>query len=372
VKDIALPALLLAAAVLLDFLTLRHRPAIFELFYRWWFRLSEANLTMVGERGVRGFSNLVDRVFGPKILSMRSVLRGALFVFGSTLAVSSLSNFGAGPVGYQVTTILITTILISAGALIPGIVNFEGARVLIHILSKRVTFTRIVLFGLASFVLAEITVIFGYASLGLFMASLVKLGYSHQLALADAVPVSGILLLLALGLMSTYLAVAVLPAICCILAWTWFVILYLSSKFALLVRYFLADRIEQEWKAPFTAIAVVIASSVTIATWLSNFIDLRQAVLSATNTQTNLNIRAVYYGTRVGASTIIKFSDNRPEVAKYYTEWGTGFLSFFRNGIPTPADVGAMLPAHLLNLARQWNSRIDARDQSEEDKQPNK
>ena len=245
-KDIALPALLLAAAVLLDFLTLRHRPAIFELFYRWWFRLSEANLTMVGERGVRGFSNLVDRVFGPKILSMRSVLRGALFVFGSTLAVSSLSNFGAGPVGYQVTTILITTILISAGALIPGIVNFEGARVLIHILSKRVTFTRIVLFGLASFVLAEITVIFGYASLGLFMASLVKLGYSHQLALADAVPVSGILLLLALGLMSTYLAVAVLPAICCILAWTWFVILYLSSKFALLVRYFLADRIEQE------------------------------------------------------------------------------------------------------------------------------
>jgi hypothetical protein len=363
VKDIALPGLLLAGAVLLDFLTLRHRPAIFELFYQWWLRLSKANLTMVGERGVRGFSNFVDRVFGPKILSIRSVFQGALFVFGATLAVSSLWNSAAGSVRYPV-----TTILISAGALIPAIVNFEGARVLIHVLSKRVTFARVVLFGLASFVLAEITVIFGYVSLGLFAASLVKLGYSHQLALADAVPVSGILLVIGLGFMPSFLAVAVLPAVCCILAWTGFVILYLSSRFALLVRHFLADRIEQEWKAPFTSIAVVIAASVTVATWLSNFIDLRQAVLSATNTQTNLGDRAVFYGTRFGTSTIINLSDNKPELAKYYSEWAREFRSFLRKGMPTPTDAEAMLRVHLPNLARQWNSRIDVRGQSEEDK----
>jgi hypothetical protein len=363
VKNIALPALILAIAALLDFLTIKQRLAIFERFYRWWLKLSEMNLNTVGERGVRGFSNLIDRVFGPKVLSTRSVFHGTLFVFGSILAFSSLSAFAAGSAGNGV-----TTILISAGALVPGMVNFEGARLLIHILSKRATFARVLLFGLASFFLAEVTVILGYASLGLFTAFFIKLGYSHHLALADAVPVSFVLLVLGLGLMLTYLRVAVFPAICCILVWTTLVVLYLSSEFALWVRYFLADRIEQKWKAPFTAIGVVIAAFVTVATRLSNFVDVREIALSATRTQTNLDGLSVLYGAAFGSSTIIRLSDNKSDVAKYYNEWANGLKSFSGKGIPTPDEVGAMLRVHLPNLARQWNSRTDARGQQEEDR----
>jgi hypothetical protein len=359
VNAISLPALVLAAAVVLDFLTLRYRPAIFERFYRWWLRLSEMNLNTVGERGVRWFSDLIDRVFGRKVLSARSVSYGTLFVFGSILAVS----FATGSPGN-----LGIAILISAGALVPGLINFEGARLLIHILSKRATFARVLLFGLASFFLAEITVILGYASLGLLTAFLVKLGYSHHLAVADAVPVLGILLVLGHGLTSDFLIVAVFPAICCILVWTTLVVLYLSAELALRVRHFLANRIEQKWDAPFMAIGAVIAGFVTLGTCLSNVVDVKEIALFAIRTQSTLDNQSGRYGATFGTWTMIRLSDNKSDVAKYYNECGKGLKSFLRNGIPTPAEIGGLLRAHLPNLARQWNKRTDTRRQHEADR----
>jgi hypothetical protein len=352
VKDITLPALILAVGVVLDFLTVRHRPAIFEGFYQWWFKLSAMNFNTVGERGVCWFSrNVIDRVFGSKVLTIRSLLLGSLFVFGSMLAVNSLPNLAAGSASN-----LAATVLIFAGALLPGILNFVGARLLIHILCRRVTFMRVLLFGLASFVVAEFTVVIGYLSLGLLTAVLVKLGYSHHLALVDAVPVSAILLLVSLGLILVYLPTAILPAICCLLIWIIFVLLYASSAFALWVRHFLADRIEQKWEAPFTAIGAIIAAFATIAIWTSTLVNAFQVTQIAAQTQRNCDAKLAYLGSSLGTSIAIESSNNKQQVAKYYNDWAEGLRGFFRNGIPTPVQVGELLRLHLPNLARQWNS----------------
>lgn len=119
---VTLVALLLACGVTLDFVTLKHRPVIFEHFYDWWRKLSDLNLEAAANSGVRWFSDRVDHVFGVKIISVRSMARGAFFVLIVAMLVTGYFLVPLdGTVPAKVAIVLASAVLV----LIPGWITFQ-------------------------------------------------------------------------------------------------------------------------------------------------------------------------------------------------------------------------------------------------------
>jgi hypothetical protein len=356
---VKLGVLLLAVGVILDFATIRHRPIIFERFYIWWCKLSSLNLKEAGTRGVMWFTNMVDRVFGREVFSVRSIGGAILFVWVLTITLTVVV-IGRAKIGLVGT--VISALIIGPLVLIPGFINFQGSRLLLRALQRRIRFPRVLLFGLVSGVLVEATASFCYACLGAVGALLVKISFDHHLALVDAVPVSGLLILLALGLVLAYLPIAILPGLCCLAAWITFVLVYGSSKLATWIQYFLKERVEQKWEAPFTIVSGVCAAFITMVGLLWNLMDPAAITTTAAKAQAIVSSTAIRQGASGGTYVLIRFSPYKRELALYYQEWAKRIILFGTSGLPTPEQFKAILIDHLPKLESQWRNAQEHAD----------
>jgi hypothetical protein len=351
---VKLGMLLLAVGVILDFTTLQHRPVIFERFYAWWCKLSSLKLQEAGNRGVIWFARLVDRIFGAKVFSLQAIGGAILFVWAFTMVVTLVFIGGRARIGFVGT--IISAAVIGPLVLVPGVINFQGSRLLLHALQRRVTFVRVLLFGLVSGALVEATACLCYAFVGALGALFVKISFDHHLALVDVVPVSRLLLLLAFGLVLAYLPIAILPGLCCLVAWISFVLIYVSSKIATWIQYFLKERVEQKWEAPFTIISGVCAAFITIVGLIWNFSDPVAITKATLTAEAAVTTRAVGQGASGGTYVLIGISSNKKELAAYYVEWAKGFMIAGNGGIPTRDQFKAILLQHFPKLEEQWRS----------------
>lgn len=345
-----LAAVLLALGVALDFVTTNRRPAIYERFYSWWCRLAALNLAAAGDKGVLWFTTLVDRIFGKKVLSSRGLFTSILFTVAATMTVS-VGNFG-GPMALRQKMIL--GAVVYPMIIIPIFLNLQITRIALHRLQRRVTFSRVLLFGILNGLLVEVTVFACYGLLGAFAASMGRIAFDHNLAMADIGPVSAVLLLLSIALAGRYLLAAVLPALCCMVAWITFMLVYASSKLGLWIQHFLKDRIEQSWQAPFSTIAAVCVAFITLAATLTAAIPVNLITSKVLESHQLLSVSAVRYGSFGGGAVMIYFSADRPGLAQYYRSWSQELRRFKNGSFPTPEEVKALLVDHLPKLAEQW------------------
>jgi hypothetical protein len=343
-KHLVVPALLIALGGLLDFVTIRRRARILEQFYDWWLKLSTLNLETAGAAGVRGFCSVVDRIFGRRLLSGWSLLVGGLLCLSAAVVLTIVRGT---PLSNPVAGFAI------AGSAMLGVLTLEGSRFLLHALERRVTFGHVLLFGLKSFFLIELTVIATHVSLALVHIWFIKIFFDHHLLLEDIVPVSALVFVTLMVLILIYLPVAALPGLCCIVAWILLLLLYLSSRLGIWVKHFLADRVESEWRSPFTSIATVISAFLTVAFVMSDVLDIPRHSRMAVAGQTRVIGSSMWFGAALGTTVVLRFYKAEPGLPDYLQAWADAYATY--SGTSLPAELTPELKQHVWNLVQQWN-----------------